>query len=192
MIKECIRIAEATTQLAAKGLAGSAKMLKNIAALFFALSKDPSKLRGKTSMTNFIRNCGGAATAVPIKDGDVKAFMKMAKSYGIPCAPVKFKNRDGVSDLLVRPQDASSVNRILERLGYPPTDRAKESEPPKKSEPRAPQGPSSERRGSGLTSSPETTETCSSEKPSIRGRMAYFAAQTKAPAGPEIPMEHGR
>lgn len=197
MIKECIHIGEATTQLAAKAVTGAAKTLKNVAAFFLALSKDPSKLRGKTGMTSFIRNCGGAATAVPIKDGDVKKFMSLAKPYGIPCTPVKLKNRtDGISDMLVRPQDASSVNRILERLGYPPLGKGKEAEQPKKSESRDLQEPSLERRGSGLSSSPETMETGSTEKPSIRGRMAYFAAQDKerpkAPVGPEIPIKRGR
>lgn len=198
MIKECIQIAEATAQLAAKAVAGTAKTLKNVAAFFFALSKDPGRLRGKTSMTNFIRNCGGAATAVPIKDEDMKKFMKLARSYGIPCTPVKLKNRGGgIADMLVRPQDASSVNRILERLGYPSMGKEKEAEPTKKSGSRVPQEPSLERRGSGLSSSTETMETGSlAEKPSIRGRMAYFAAQgketPKAPVGPEIPMKHGR
>lgn len=199
LMKECIHIAEATAQMLGKGLIGTVKTGKNVAAFFYALSHSPDKLKGKTSMQKFIRSCGGsAATAVPIAEKDVKEFTALAKSYAIPCTPVKLKGRtDGVADMLIRAQDASSVNRILERLGYPAVGKEQETKTPKKSESRDPQGPSSERRGSGLTSSEETrTMDTTSDRPSIRGRLAYFAAQEqethKAPQGPEIPIKNKR
>lgn len=189
LVKECIQIAEATLKLGGAGA-------KNVAAFFYALSKEPHKLKGMTNMEKFAKNCDGPAKPVPVKQEDLKKFSDLAKSYGVLCAPVKLKNRaDNMGDMLVRPQDAPRVNRILERMGYP-TLKEQETEPPKNSESRAPQEPSLEQRGSGWSSSPETRTDTTSDRPSVKGRLAYYAAQKQSehrpPQGPEIPIKKFR
>lgn len=60
-----------------------------------------------------------------VKDGDLKKFCEAAKKYGVLYCVLKDKNaKDGISDVMVRAEDASKINRIMERFRLSTVDRA--------------------------------------------------------------------
>ena len=107
--KEAIQLAEAAAKLSAAGL-------KNLAALALALSKDKSKLRGKTSLSKLLRE-GSELRVIPLPKEKIEEFHTEAKRYGIVFATIQ-ENKDGTVDHLVRAQDAAKINRVFERIDY--------------------------------------------------------------------------
>lgn len=62
---------------------------------------------------------GAALDIFTVKAADLKSFAADALSYGIKYCVVSPKGRsDGIVDIMVRPQDAARVQRIVERFGY--------------------------------------------------------------------------
>ena len=52
-----------------------------------------------------------------VKDEDLKRFCTEAKKYGVLYCVLKDKNAtDGITDIMVRAEDASKINRIFERF----------------------------------------------------------------------------
>ena len=94
----------------------SAAGLKNLAALALALSKDKSKLRGKTSLSKLLRE-GSELRVIPLPKEKIEEFHTEAKRYGIVFATIQ-ENKDGTVDHLVRAQDAAKINRVFERIDY--------------------------------------------------------------------------
>lgn len=202
LARQCLQMSETCLKLG-----GSA--LKELALFFAALAKNPQKLKGKTRMTNFIKNYQGVPKIYYIKREDLKRFSKMADKHGILWAATGRKgNPDGTVDVLTRDRDVVAMNRIMELLGYP-IPRQEQEDTQKKTGPEVQPGTDSPwpRNGSitspprspGTEKSSDRTEEGQGEKASVRGRLAHYMediqaaqGQAKTPQGPEVPIKRGR
>ena len=91
---------------------------KNAVALSYAFMKDKKQTKGKTNLSNMLKS-GKPSQILTVRESDLKKFSEEAKKYGVLYCVLKKKmekNSDGIVDLLVRSEDASKVNRILDRF----------------------------------------------------------------------------
>ena len=93
---------------------------KDVAALLLAVMKDKKKTAGKTNLVNMLKS--GKELKVELKvfsvrQEDFKKFTEEAKRYGVLyTALINKKAKDGVTDILVKAEDASKINRIVQRF----------------------------------------------------------------------------
>ena len=119
--EQVIRISLQGIEVAAR-LSGSGA--KNIAALLVAIAKDKQKVRGKTTLTNMLKS-GRPLKVFSIKTDDLKKFSEEAKRYGVLfSAIVEKNNKDGMIDIMTKEEDASKINRIVERFKLATVDMA--------------------------------------------------------------------
>ena len=119
--EQIVRISLEGFEVAAR-LSGSGA--KNVAALLVAIAKDQQKVKGKTTLTNMLKS-GRPLKVFSIKTEDLKKFSEEAKRYGVLfSAIVEKKNKDGMIDIMVREEDASKINRIVERFKLATVDMA--------------------------------------------------------------------
>jgi hypothetical protein len=98
--------------------AGALKLASYLAALI----KDQKRIKGKTGIIRMLRE-GKEIKIFQVKKEDLKAFHASAKQYGVLYAAIRDrKNNDGIIDLLVRADDASKINRVMERIAFGHTD----------------------------------------------------------------------
>ena len=89
---------------------------KELAVLLYAILKDQKKTAGKTRLTNMLKS-GKELRVFSVKDADLEKFCKEAKKYGVLYCVLKDKDsKDGLTDIMVRAEDASKINRIFERF----------------------------------------------------------------------------
>ena len=91
---------------------------KNIAALLYTIMKDKKQTKGKTRIVNMLKT-GKPLKIFSVKQEDLEVFAKEAKVYGIQyCALMNKKNKniDGMVDIMVKDEDSSRINRIVERF----------------------------------------------------------------------------
>ena len=78
----------------------------------------------KIRLTNMLRS-GKELKVFAVKDGDLQEFCQEAKKYGVLYCVLKDKNAtDGITDIMVRAEDAAKVNRIFTRFGLATVDLA--------------------------------------------------------------------
>lgn len=124
--------AEQVVRLSLEGLEVIARLTgngaKNIAAMLYTIMKDNKQTKGKTRLNNMLKS-GKALKIFTIKKEDLKMFQAEAKRYGILYSALitdrKNKNLDGMVDIMVRDEDASRINRIVERFKLTTVDTAK-------------------------------------------------------------------
>ena len=95
---------------------------KNVAAMIYTIMKDKKQTKGKIRLNNMLK------TGKPLSREDLKTFAREAKNYGISyCALINRNNKDidGMVDVMVKDEDASRINRIVERFKLTTTDTAK-------------------------------------------------------------------
>lgn len=100
---------------------------KNVAAMLYTIMKDQKQTKGKTRLNNMIK-AGKPLKIFSIKNEDLETFKYEAKKYGILyCALVDKKhiNYDGMTDIMVKDEDASRINRIVERFKLTTINTAK-------------------------------------------------------------------
>lgn len=100
---------------------------KNVAAMIYTIMKDKKQTKGKTKLNNMLR-AGKPLKIFTIKKEDLKTFSKESKNYGISyCALVDRNNKDldGMVDVMVKEEDASRINRIVERFKLTTVDTAR-------------------------------------------------------------------
>ena len=171
MIREGIQLTEASIRLMAAGS-------KNLAAFLFALARDHKKLMGKTSMANLLRE-GKELKVFRIRAEDMDEFRRYAKQYGVLFAGVRdTKLDDGTIDLITNIDYVSQVNRMMERMGYVAPSR--DAATTKKAVPRAPQENFSNERGNTSTNRLQTQMDTTTEKPSVKGRLAALKAASES------------
>ena len=118
---QVVRLSLNGVEVAAK-LSGSAA--KQLAIMIYAILKDQKKTKGKIRLTNMLRS-GKELKVFAVKDGDLQKFCEEAKKYGVLYCVLKDKNAtDGITDIMVRAEDAAKVNRILTRFGLATADLA--------------------------------------------------------------------
>ena len=84
--------------------------------MIYAILKDQKKTKGKTRLTNMLRS-ETPLKVFAVKDSELQLFCKEAKKYGVLYCVLKDKDaNDGLTDIMVRAEDASKINRIFERF----------------------------------------------------------------------------
>ena len=102
----------------------SGKAAERLAVLLYAVLKDQKKTRGKTRLTNMLKS-GKELKVFAVKDSDLQKFCEEAKKYGVLYCVLKDRNaNDGLTDIMVRAEDASKINRIFERFNLATVDMA--------------------------------------------------------------------
>ena len=112
--------AESTVRMSLQGLEAVVRLsgsgAKNIAALLIAVLKSKEQTKGKTRLTNMLKS-GKELKVFSVKQEDLKTFSKEAKRYGVLFCVLKEKQSiDGMVDIIVRAEDASKINRIVDRF----------------------------------------------------------------------------
>jgi len=156
---------------------------KEIALLLYAVLKDQKKTKGKTRLTNMLKS-GKELKVFAVKDEDLVKFCKEAKRYGILYCVLKDRDAsDGITDVMVRAEDASKINRIFERFELTTVDKARVKENP------TPARRSKSRPSEPISKPSGPTERESSERPSVR-QVIRDIRQTKQQVEPLLP--HGK
>lgn len=120
--------AEQVVRMSLEGAEVAAKITgqgaKEIALLLYAVLKDQKKTKGKTRLTSMLKS-GKELKVFAVSDKDLAKFCKEAKRYGILYCVLKDRDAsDGITDVMVRAEDASKVNRIFERFQFTTVDMA--------------------------------------------------------------------
>lgn len=118
---QVVRISLNSAEVACK-LSGAAA--KEIAVMLYAIFKDSKKTKGKTRLSNMLKS-GKELKVFAVRDQDLAQFCKAAKEYGVLYCVLKNRDiSDGITDLMVKAEDASMINRIYERFQFATVDRA--------------------------------------------------------------------
>ncbi len=119
--EQVVRLSLETGEVAVK-LAGTGA--KQLAILLYAILREQKKTKGKTRLTNMLRS-GKELKVFAVKDSDLQLFCREAKKYGILYCVLKDRDAtDGLTDIMARAEDASKINRIIERFGLATVDMA--------------------------------------------------------------------
>ena len=102
----------------------SGKAAERLATLLYAVLKDQKKTKGKIRLTNMLKS-GKELKVFAVKDDQLEMFSRAAKQYGVLYCVLKDRNAsDGLTDVMVRADDASKVNRIFDRYSLANIDQA--------------------------------------------------------------------
>ena len=121
--------AESVVRMSLQGLDVAVRLTgsgaKNIAAIIVAILKDQKQTKGKTRLTNMLKS-GKELKVFTVKEEDLKKFTEEAKRYGVLFCALKGKGKsaDGMVDIMVRAEDASKINRIVDRFNLATVDTA--------------------------------------------------------------------
>ena len=121
--------AESIVRMSLQGLDVAVRLTgsgaKNIAALLVAILKNKQQTKGKTRLTNMLKS-GKELKVFTVKEDDLKKFTEEAKRYGVLFCALKGKgkSKDGMVDIMVRAEDASKINRIVDRFNLATVDTA--------------------------------------------------------------------
>lgn len=114
--EQIVRMSLEGTEVALK-LTGSAA--KNIAAALYAVLKnrDKTKSKGHQRLSAMLKS-GKELKVFTISEEHLKQFAAEAKRYGVVYCALRGKepSTDGLVDIMVRAEDASKINRIVERF----------------------------------------------------------------------------
>lgn len=114
--EQIVRLSLEGTEVALK-LTGSAA--KNIAAMIYAVlkNKDKTKIKGRQRLTAMLKS-GKELKVFTVSEEHLKQFAAEAKRYGVVYCALRGKGKfaDGLVDIMVRAEDASKINRIVERF----------------------------------------------------------------------------
>lgn len=123
--------AEQVTRVILQGeeicLKATGKAAKELLVLIAAIMSDKTKTKGKTRLSSMLKS-GKELKVFSVKQEDLKEFYSRAKQYGVLYSALVNKNKkshDGMVDIMVRAEDASKINRIVERFNIATTDEAK-------------------------------------------------------------------
>ncbi|WP_418790374.1 DUF3801 domain-containing protein [Phosphitispora sp. TUW77] len=120
--------ADQIVNMSLKGIEVMAKIsgegAKNLATYLYAVMKDQKKTKGKIRLEGLLRS-GKELKVFAVRNEDLKKFCQEAKRYGVLyCALRDKKSLDGMCDIMVRAEDASKINRIVERFKLATVDTA--------------------------------------------------------------------
>ena len=102
----------------------SGKAAERLAVLLYAVLRDQKKTRGKIRLTNMLKS-GKELKVFAVRDDELRKFCEEAKKYGVLYCVLKDNNAaDGLTDIMVRAEDAGKINRIFERFGLATVDMA--------------------------------------------------------------------
>ena len=117
--EQIVRMSLEGTETAVR-LAGNGA--KELAVLLYAVLKDQRRTRGKIRLTNMLRS-GKEIKVFAVKDGDLQKFCMESRKYGVLYTILKDRDaHDGLTDVMVRAEDAGKVNRSFERFNLTTVD----------------------------------------------------------------------
>lgn len=127
--------AEQIVRLSLEGIEVAARITgtaaKEIATFIVAALKNKNsnlKLKGRARMAAMLKS-GKALEIFSVKNSDLQKFMQGAKQYGIVYCVLRDRknapNGDGMSDILVKADDAPKISRLVERFKFATVDKAK-------------------------------------------------------------------
>jgi hypothetical protein len=151
---QVVRLVIQGTEVALK-LTGTAA--ERIAVLIYTMMKEQHKTAGQIRLASMLKS-GKEMYVFTIMGKDLSAFAEEAKRYGVLYCALKARNTEkGLTDVMVYKEDASKINRIVEKLSLATVEAAKgESE-----QAELPENPTIAERGkesqSGPTSKTEGT-----------------------------------
>ncbi|MGC4019970.1 MAG: PcfB family protein [Muricomes sp.] len=92
---------------------------KQLAVLLYAILKEQKKTKGRVKLETLVRS-GKPLTVFSVKESDLRKFVQEAKRYGVLYCAVRNPRvgRDGMVDIIVKAEDASRINRIVERFRF--------------------------------------------------------------------------
>lgn len=97
---------------------------KHLAVYLFAALQGQKRTKGSIRLESLLRS-GKELKVFAVKNEDLPTFCKEAKRYGVLyCTLRDKKNVDGLCDVMVRAEDASKINRIVERFKLATVDTA--------------------------------------------------------------------
>ena len=121
--------AEQVVRLSLEGFEVAARLsgaaAKDVALLLASVLKEQTKTRGKARLTSMLRS-GKELKVFSLPQKDLKEFTKQAKRYGVLYCVLREKNQDGSApvDIIARADDASKIQRIVERYQLGTIDKA--------------------------------------------------------------------
>ena len=119
--EQVVRMSLEATEVAARISGAGAKQ---IAVMLYAVLKDQKKTRGKMRLTNMLKS-GKELKVFAVKDKDLTRFCTEAKKYGVLYCVLRDRDaNDGITDVMVRADDVSKVNRVFERFNLSTVDMA--------------------------------------------------------------------
>ncbi len=122
--EQVVRLSLEGTEVALK-LTGTAA--KNVAAALYTILKnrDKNKIAGHQRLTAMLKS-GKELKVFSVGEEHLKQFTKEAKRYGVVYCALKGKEKtpDGLVDIMCRAEDASKINRIVERFKMATVDAA--------------------------------------------------------------------
>ena len=119
--EQVVRLSLEGAELAAKLTGAGAKQL---AVMLCAIMRDTHKTKGKARLTSMLRS-GKPLKVFAVRDRDLAVFCREAKKYGVLYCVLKDRDaNDGITDVMVRAEDAAKINRIFERFELAAVDMA--------------------------------------------------------------------
>ncbi len=124
---------EQAVRLGLEGFEVTVKLIgsgaKNLLAMLYAMQKDKSQnqTRGKMKLVKMLRT-GKPLKIFSISKEDLKIFSKESKTYGITYCALRDKNskeENAMIDVIVKDEDASRINRIVEKFKLTTVDMGK-------------------------------------------------------------------
>ena len=99
---------------------------KNVGALLMAVLKQEHKTKGKARLTSMLKS-GKPLKVFSIPQKDLKTFMEQAKRYGVLYNVLRDRTNSSPNadvDIIVRAEDASKIQRIVDRFSLGKVDKA--------------------------------------------------------------------
>lgn len=120
--EQIVRMSLNGVEVAAKITGEGAKQL---AVLLYTILKEQEKTKGAARLSSMLRS-GRELKVFTVKQSELNTFAKEAKRYGVLYCALKGirKSPDGLVDIMVRAEDASKINRIVERFELAAVDKA--------------------------------------------------------------------
>lgn len=120
--EQMVRMSLNGVEVAAKITGAGAK---HLAVLLCAILKEQDRTKGAARLSSMLRS-GKELKVFTVKQSDLKTFAKEARRYGVLYCALKGirKSPDGMVDIMVRAEDASKINRIVERFELAAVDKA--------------------------------------------------------------------
>ena len=194
--EQIVRISLEGTEVALK-LTGSAA--KNIAAMIYAVLKnrDKNKTKGRQRLTAMLKS-GKELKVFTVSEEHLKQFAAEAKRYGVVYCALrgKEKSADGMVDIMVRAEDASKINRIVERFKLAAVDtvsikrdieksKAEKTAAPSAPEQEKPDKEADDRLLDDLMGAPVKKEERASQNPEVSKNASFGKAAEKShPSAP--------
>lgn len=117
--EQVVRMTLEGTQFALKITGNGAE---RIAKLLYSVLRDQKKTRGRTRLTGLLRS-GKELKVFNVKDENLAQFCKEAKRYGVLYCVLKDRHSNlSTTDVMIRADDSSKVNRIFERFHFADVD----------------------------------------------------------------------